>query len=133
MLARPLARRIVAAMTSVTNRPPYSVGLGGDGDEIDAIAEVERRFGVQLDYSEAVRWRTVGDVFCALQRALPQEQSSSSETWLKFCEAISQETGVDVTEVSNATLLLGEGRFDRGILLMAFLLIGMVVAIVRNL
>ena len=39
---------------------PKSVGLGGDGDEIAAIDDVERAFGVKLDYADVSRWLTAG-------------------------------------------------------------------------
>jgi hypothetical protein len=118
-------------MTSLKNLPPHSLGLGGDGDEIDAIAHVERLFAVQLDYSQADRWRTVGDVFSALQRALPPERASSSETWSRFLEAMSQETGVDPLQVTEETLLLGERQFDWRLLLLVGVVIAVAVAIAR--
>lgn len=33
-----------------------SLGLGGDGDEVNAIGDVEREFGVNLDKSDASSW-----------------------------------------------------------------------------
>lgn len=127
------AQRINSYMINAKNLPPHSLGLGGDGDEIDAIVRVERVFGVQLDYSEADRWRTVGDVFSALQRALPAEQANSSEAWLRFRQAIAWETDVDPLEVNDETLLLGEVRFDWRVLLLVGILVGVTVAIVRQL
>ena len=38
-----------------------SVGLGGDGDEVDAIRNVEAVFRVKLDDSEAPNWFTAGE------------------------------------------------------------------------
>ena len=99
-------------MTRGQNLPPHSLGLGGDGDEIDAVREVERRFGVQLDYSDAHTWSTAGDVFTALRRALPAEQANAPQTWSTFADAISAETGVDPTKVEPRTLLLGTSGFD---------------------
>lgn len=90
--------------------PPHSLGLGGDGDEVAAIAEVEHRFGVTLNYSDARRWQTVGDVFVVLQTELPPEQAASEGTWRLFTQALSQETGVDPTKITRETLLLGTSR-----------------------
>jgi hypothetical protein len=100
------------SMSRTQNLPPRSLGLGGDGDEIAALREVERRFGVQLDYSDTRTWLTAGDVFAALRRALPVQEAGAAETWPMFAEAISAETGVDPTKVEPQTLLLGTDRFD---------------------
>lgn len=85
-----------------------SLGLGGDGDEIAAIEEVEQTFGVLLDVSGAGSWRTVGDVYSALLSALPPEQRESEDVWPRFAQAISWETGVDPTRIGPATVLLSK-------------------------
>ena len=87
--------------------PLQSLGLGGDGDEIYAIEEVETCFGIKLDKRDAVHWRTVGDVFTSLQNALPPERRNDPEVWRQFTEAISSETGVDPRQVQPETELLG--------------------------
>jgi hypothetical protein len=51
-----------------------SLGLVGDGDEVDAVRDVERCFDVVLDYGHAGEWRTVGDVHAALASVLPPER-----------------------------------------------------------
>tara|TARA_B100000678_G_C17986031_1_gene412979 strand:+ start:221 stop:583 length:363 start_codon:yes stop_codon:yes gene_type:complete len=119
-------------MAIAENHPPHSLGLGRDGDEIAAIKEVERCFGVRLDYSNAQSWTTAGDVFAALQRALPTERASAHDTWARYVEAISSETGVDPSRVKPETLLLGQHRFDRRILLVAAILIGLTVAVAQH-
>ena len=119
-------------MAIAENDPPVSLGLGGDGDEIAAIKEVERRLGIRLDYSDSPRWTTVGDVFAAVQRALPPERVAASDTWARFAEAISVETGVDPSRVTPATLLLGQHRFDRRLLVIVAILIGLTLAVVRH-
>ncbi|MEO6216416.1 MAG: hypothetical protein ABIO86_10325 [Sphingomonas sp.] len=86
-----------------------SLGLGGDGDEISAIEEVEQAFGVLLDVSDAGSWRTVGDVYSALLSALPPEHRESEDVWPRFAQAISGETGVDPTGIGPATVLLSLG------------------------
>jgi hypothetical protein len=119
-------------MAIAENIPPVSLGLGGDGDEVAAIKEVERRFGVQLDYSDSQGWTTVGDVFAALQRALPAERAAARDTWTHFAEAISFETGVDSSQVTTATLLLGQHRFSGRLLVVVAILIGLTFAIVQQ-
>jgi len=99
-------------MGAPQNQPPATLGLWGDGDEIAAIEEVEDQFGVKLDTSTAASWSTVGDVFAALQRALPPSEAQTEETWLKFAKAIALETGVDPCQVRPTTLLLGARRFS---------------------
>jgi hypothetical protein len=118
-------------MATADNLPPQSLGLGGDGDEIAAIAEVERRFGVRLDYSEARHWKTAGDVFSALQQVLSVRQAQAAETWPLFAEAISGETGVDPAKVTADTLLLGKARFDWRTLVVVGCLIGAGFALIR--
>ncbi|PZN92322.1 MAG: hypothetical protein DCF31_16625 [Alphaproteobacteria bacterium] len=119
-------------MAIAEHLPPRSLGLGGDGDEITAIKEVERCFGVRLDYSDSQNWTTAGDVFAALQRALPAERAAAHDTWVRFAQAISSETGVDYSLVTHETLLLGQHRFDRRFLLVVAILIGLTLAIVRH-
>lgn len=118
-------------MAAVANHPPRSLGLGGDGDEIAAITEVERCFGVRLDYSDSQNWETAGDVFAALQRELPAEQAAAHDTWTRFAKAISSETGVDHSRVTHETLLLGERRFDGRLLAVVAILIGLTLAVLH--
>lgn len=90
--------------------PPASVGLGGDGDEVAAIQEVERVFGVKLDDAEAPNWHTAGDVFASLRRALPSELREDSGVWERFTEALSEETGVDPRSIELDSPLLSDSR-----------------------
>ncbi|MFC4254895.1 hypothetical protein GRI97_05625 [Altererythrobacter xixiisoli] len=91
-----------------------SLGLGGDGDEVVAIENVEHCFGVQLDYDMAPNWRTVGDVFTALQSAcqsaqqpcMPPAPGDDGSDWHRFAEAICAETGVAPDRIDRDTLLL---------------------------
>jgi len=119
-------------MAIAENHPPRSLGLGGDRDEIAAIKEVERCFGVRLDYAESQSWTTTGDVFAALQNTLPAERAAADDTWARFVKAISSETGVDPSRVTRETLLLGQHRFDRRVLLVVAILIGLTLAVVRH-
>jgi hypothetical protein len=119
-------------MAKSTNQPPHSLGLGGDGDEIAAIAEVERRFGVKLDYAESAQWVTAGDVYSALQKALLLERGVAENAWPMFAEAISQETGVDGNAITPETLLLGEGRFGWRIAIGIASVAGIALAVARN-
>jgi hypothetical protein len=83
-----------------------SIGLGGDGDEVDAIQAVERHFGVALDYGDAPSWRTAGDVFASLLRALPADQRDRGDLWPTFAAIMCDETGADASRVGPDTLLL---------------------------
>jgi hypothetical protein len=71
---------------------PPGVGLGGDGDEIDAIRRVEACFGVTLDLSDAATWTTAGDVYQALRRALPADAAEQPDTWIRFAKALAEDT-----------------------------------------
>ena len=90
----------------MSDRPPYSVGLAGDGDEISAITDVEHAFGVKLDYSDAPHWRTAGDVFNSVKRALPSDERTGADLWEKFATALSAETGVDPQSITPESPLL---------------------------
>lgn len=83
-----------------------SVGLGGDGDEIDAIGEVETAFGVTLDYSDAHNWSTAGDVYAALLRALPPPEAEKPDVWDRFAAALCRETGISPSRISPDSELL---------------------------
>ena len=83
-----------------------SLGLGGDGDEIDAIERVEHAFGIMLDTTDAPTWRTVGDVWTSLLKELPKESVTEPETWRRFCIAIAWETDADPAAVTGHPTLL---------------------------
>tara|TARA_R110000868_G_scaffold342861_1_gene603839 strand:- start:1863 stop:2234 length:372 start_codon:yes stop_codon:yes gene_type:complete len=85
-----------------------NIGLGGDGDEIAAIQEVEREFGVKLDYSDAHNWRTAGDVYAALGQALSSDEASRPDVWRRFTQALSRETGISPSSVSLDSGLIAE-------------------------
>ena len=84
----------------------HSVELVGDGDEIAAIENVERAFGVMLDTSSAGKWVTVGHVYVALCDALPTDMSSDGR-WDRFASALASETGVDPKQLTVDSPLIG--------------------------
>jgi len=84
------------------------LGLGGDGDEIVAIEDVERDFGVEIDTSTAIGWRTIGDVYEALMLVLPDYVRAQPTTWRRFCRALCQVTGDDPDAVGRETILIGK-------------------------
>ena len=94
----------------VAENPPKSVGLDGDGDEIAAIDDVERAFGVKLDYADASRWLTAGDVFTSLQKALPAEARNGPDLWKRFAVALCGQTGVNPDDIEPGSPLLSESR-----------------------
>ena len=87
---------------------PQNVGLGGDGDEIAAIREVEEEFGVTLDYSDAHNWATVADVYAALLDQLSVEEAVQPGVWNRFSEAICRETGISPSSISLESGLIAE-------------------------
>jgi hypothetical protein len=88
---------------------PKSVGLGGDGDEIVAIDDVERTFGVNLDKADAARWLTAGDVFVSLCKALPADVRDDG-LWARFTEVLTEQTGVDPKVIEKDSPLLSQSR-----------------------
>lgn len=95
--------------------PPYSVGLSGDGDELWAIDEIERAFGVALDDHDAPHWYTAGDVFASLLKTLPEDAATDPLTWRRFTEALARETAIDPGLITkNSPLLLPDRGFWGG-------------------
>jgi hypothetical protein len=54
-----------------------TIGLGGDGDEVDAIERVEAAFGIVFDHADCERFVTVGDVWRALLKELRVDEASA--------------------------------------------------------
>jgi hypothetical protein len=98
--------RIIGTMSPTL---PQSVGLGGDGDEIAAIDDVERAFEVKLDKADAVQWHTAGDVFMSLCKALPADLQDGN-LWLRFTEVLTDQTGVDPKAIERDSPLLSQSR-----------------------
>ena len=118
----------------MTAKTPASVGLGGDGDEIAAIDDVESAFGIKLDYSDAPQWLTAGDVFDSLRRALPADKRDTSDLWERFSVAICGVTGADPKTIVRGSPLLSESRFwaklvDLSALVWIIVAVGFVAAI----
>ncbi len=90
-------------MTDRTN-----VGLSGDGDEIAAVQEIEKEFGVTLDYSGAHGWSTVGDVYDALLKQLSSAEANNPNTWVRFATAICKETGIPPSSISRDSGMIAE-------------------------
>lgn len=113
---------------------PASVGLGGDSDEIAAIEEIEAEFGVMLDYADAPQWHTAGDVFRSLLAQLPAEQSDNPDTWDRFVRALTDQSGIDPTEITPDSPLIEEGQIWRGLgavsRMLLLLAIGMALVVI---
>ncbi|OFX01037.1 MAG: hypothetical protein A3E78_13985 [Alphaproteobacteria bacterium RIFCSPHIGHO2_12_FULL_63_12] len=77
------------------------------------MSEVERAFGVKLDYSACGEWTTVGDIFAALKDALKNAPGDQDLVWSLFKYAISRETLVEPARIDPATLLLAEPLSDQ--------------------
>jgi len=88
---------------------PKCVGLGGDGDEIVAIDEVERAFGIKLDKAHAAQWHTAGDVFISLCQAL-RADIRDDDLWSRFTEVLTDQTGVDPKTIEKDSPLLSRSR-----------------------
>ena len=82
-----------------------SVGLGGDGDEVEAIEAAFARFGLPVPVEDARRWRTVGDIWTSLMCLVPRVESQP-RAWERLVEALCEQTGADAAEVTQETRLL---------------------------
>lgn len=114
--------------------PRMSVGLGGDGDEIVAVADVEHAFGIKLDYADAPHWLTAGDLFASVQRTLSDEQQGDPEVWGRFAVALCGQTGVNPKDIEPSSPLLSKSRFwaklaDASALVWIITIVGFVIAI----
>ena len=83
----------------------FSVGLGGDGDEVEAIENAFARFGIDVPIEDAPKWTTVGDVWESLVKRLPRVHSQP-DAFLRLCTALADVTGVDPREIGHETRLL---------------------------
>ncbi len=94
-----------------------SLNYGGDGDEVAAVARVEREFGVTFLQEDADTWVTVGDIFGSLLNKLDLTKDEGKLLWPRFADAIAWENGFPGSEVSPETLFLAppifEGAFFR--------------------
>ncbi len=84
-----------------------TIGFGGDGDQVDAFLALERHFGVDIDDTDCSAWRTAGDAFDALLKAMPSEQRLRRSNWSEFAAIMCEETGADAKKLGPDTLLLG--------------------------
>lgn len=69
-----------------------SIGLGGDGDEVDAIRRVEARFGILFDYEDCERFVTVGQVWRALLKELGRSDAQAVHLWPELVRELGEET-----------------------------------------
>lgn len=105
---------------------PITVGLGGDGDEIAAIEDVEAEFGITLDVADAHEWSTAGGVFQSLTKALPADMGAHPDTWRRFATALTKQTGIDADWITAESPLLCKTHWSR--LSVAACLIGIAAA-----
>lgn len=94
----------------MTATPLASVGLGGDGDEIVAIGDIERAFSVKLDKADAAQWHTAGDVFASLCESLPVNKRDDDDLWSRFTEVLTDQTGVDPKAIETDSPLLSQSQ-----------------------
>lgn len=85
-----------------------TLGLGGDGDEVDAIGRVEARFAITFDIADCERFVTVGDVWRALLEAFGLGEAEAAPLWTGFVDALGYETlvGDELAQVGMETRLL---------------------------
>jgi hypothetical protein len=87
------------------------IGLGGDGDEVDAIERVEARFGILFDHAVCEAFATGGDVWRALlkEMRLDEADPAAGAAWATMVWALGDETldEAQCLEVGPETLLIG--------------------------
>ncbi len=85
------------------------LGLGGDGDEVDAIERVEQHFGIFFDVDDCERFVTVGDVWRALLKELKLSAEDGAQHWPSFVRILGADTlrGDQFEKVCVETKLIG--------------------------
>jgi len=85
-----------------------TLGLGGDGDEVDSLERVERRFGIAFDHEDCERFDTVGDVWRALLKELRLSEAEAAPLWNDFVAELGDETlrKAEFSKVGHETMLL---------------------------
>lgn len=86
-----------------------SLGLGGDGDEIDAIQRVEREFQINFSSEDWEGFVTVGDVWRALLVRLGLNDEEAAPLRDRFVALLGEETLADdeLDKVGSETVLIG--------------------------
>ncbi len=68
-----------------TSTAPNTLGLGGDGDEVEMLEDVERRFSIGLVQKEVEMLVTMGDLE-GLVSLKSNEDLPSEDIWERLCE-----------------------------------------------
>jgi hypothetical protein len=93
----------------VVENSPTSVGLGGDGDEIAAIDDVERAFGVKLD-NGTLHVGSQRETYSLPSKSLPAEERDRPDVWKRFAVALCGQTGVNPDYIEPGSPLLSDSR-----------------------
>lgn len=88
-----------------------SLGLAGDGDEVDAIDRVERAFGIRFEHADCENFGTVGDVWSSLIKELRLTEIDAAVHWPSFVRILGDDTLWEphFEEVTLETRLIGPG------------------------
>jgi hypothetical protein len=106
--------------------PLRTIGLWGDGDELAAVADAERRLGFRLPIEDAPQWFTVGDVYRSIQKRNPE--FASKVTWRKLCVGLCLGKGADPRRVTPTTTLIERNS----LLKMALAYVGARIRLMRD-
>jgi hypothetical protein len=90
-----------------------TVGLGGDGDEVEAIERVEHEFGIVFDAADLERFTTVGDVWRALGGEVRRAGAKDEPDWTRFVQLLCEDSGADWRRIEEESPLLAPGVAER--------------------
>jgi hypothetical protein len=99
------------------NASGKSLGLAGDGDEVDLIDSVEKSFGVKFTDEELARISTMGDLYEALVRHLPNTESArrrhcrSATAFRRMQSTLRTMTNDEVRPSTDFSKLVGDRSF----------------------
>lgn len=66
--------------------------IDGDGDDVEVVIELAKAFGIEIADAEAQEWRTVGDIYAALQQKLnstePAKHCITARAYYKLREVL---------------------------------------------
>ena len=85
-------------------RALHTIGLVGDGDEIEALQDAAERLGITLDHEDVRHWITVGDIYDSITRAHPS--LNTHHGWQDLCSALCEAVGSDPRRVTRDTILI---------------------------
>ena len=85
-----------------TSTPLNSLCLGGDGDEVDLLADGEKRFLIRFEQADVAELVSMGDLE-ALVAAKRGKDAASGNDWAQLCQIARLQSGHNAQIDRNTT------------------------------